>query len=35
MASNRIERISEEVMKALAEAIRAVKDPRVKNGLVL
>jgi ribosome-binding factor A len=34
MASNRIERISEEVMKALAEAIRAVKDPRVKNGLV-
>lgn len=34
MASNRIDRISEEVMKALAEAIRSVKDPRVKNGLV-
>ncbi|WP_283673144.1 30S ribosome-binding factor RbfA [Butyricicoccus sp. Marseille-Q5471] len=34
MASNRIDRISEEVMKALAEAIRTVKDPRVQNGLV-
>lgn len=34
MASTRIDRISEEVMKALAESIRAVKDPRVKNGLV-
>lgn len=34
MASKRIDRISEEVMKALAEAIRASKDPRVKNGLV-
>lgn len=34
MASNRIDRISEEVMKALAESIRSVKDPRVQNGLV-
>lgn len=34
MASNRITRISEEVMRALAEALRAVKDPRVQNGLV-
>lgn len=34
MANNRIDRISEEVMRALAEAIRTVKDPRVKNGLV-
>lgn len=32
--STRIDRISEEVMKALAEAIRSVKDPRVQNGLV-
>ena len=32
--STRIDRISEEVMKALAEAMRAVKDPRVQNGLV-
>ena len=34
MASNRISRISEEVMCALAEALRVVKDPRVQNGLV-
>lgn len=34
MPSNRIDRISEEVMKALAEAVRTVKDPRVQNGLV-
>ena len=26
--STRIDRISEEVMKALAEAMRSVKDPR-------
>ena len=32
--STRIDRISEEVMKALAEAMRSVKDPRVQNGLV-
>ena len=32
--STRIDRISEEVMKALAEAMREVKDPRVQNGLV-
>lgn len=34
MASNRIDRISDEVMRALAEALRSVKDPRVQNGLV-
>ena len=34
MAKNRIDRISEEVMRALAEAIRTVKDPRLQNGLV-
>jgi ribosome-binding factor A len=32
--STRIDRISEEVRKALAEALRAVKDPRVQNGMV-
>jgi len=31
--STRIERISEEVMKALAEAMREVKDPRVQSGM--
>ena len=34
MANNRTRRISEEVMRALADAMRAVKDPRVQNGLV-
>lgn len=34
MANNRTRRISEEVMRALAEAMRAVKDPRAQNGLV-
>lgn len=34
MMSTRIDRISEEVMKALAEAMRSVKDPRVQSGLV-
>ena len=32
--STRIDRISEEVMKALAEALRSVKDPRVQNAMV-
>ncbi len=32
--STRIDRISEEVLKALAEAIRTLKDPRVSSGLV-
>ena len=32
--STRIDRISEEVMKALAEALRSVKDPRVQGGMV-
>lgn len=32
--STRIDRISEEVMKALAESIRTLKDPRVSGGLV-
>ena len=31
--STRIDRISEEVMKALAEAIRSVKDPRVQGAM--
>ena len=34
MASNRIDRISEMVGRALAEAIRQVKDPRVRGALV-
>lgn len=32
--STRIDRISEEVMKALADAIRLVKDPRVQGAMV-
>lgn len=32
--STRIDRISEEVQKAVAEAIRTVKDPRVKDALI-
>lgn len=32
--STRIDRISEEVMKVLAEAIRSVKDPRVQGAMV-
>ena len=32
--STRIDRISEEVMKALAEAMRSVKDPRVQEAMV-
>lgn len=32
--STRIDRISEEVMKALAETIRMVKDPRVQGAMV-
>lgn len=32
--STRIDRISEEVMKALAEALRSVKDPRVQDAMV-
>lgn len=32
--AKRIDRINEEVHKALAELIRTVKDPRVSNGLV-
>ena len=32
--STRIDRISEEVMKALAEALRSVKDPRVQEAMV-
>ena len=32
--STRIDRISEEVMKARAEAIRSVKDPRVQGAMV-
>ena len=32
--STRIDRISEEVMKALAESMRSVKDPRVQEAMV-
>ena len=32
--STRIDRISEEVRKALAEAVRSVKDPRVQNAMI-
>lgn len=32
--STRIDRISEEVQKAVAEAIRTVKDPRVKDAFI-
>lgn len=32
--STRIDRISEEVMKALAEAMRSVRDPRVQEAMV-
>lgn len=32
--SQRIDRISEEVMKAVSESIRDLKDPRTKKGLV-
>ncbi len=32
--SARIDRISEEVMKALAEALREVKDPRIQGKMV-
>lgn len=34
MANNRTPRISEEVMRALAEAIRSVKDPRVSGSMI-
>lgn len=32
--AKRIDRINEEVLKALAELLRTVKDPRMQNGLV-
>jgi len=32
--SNRIDKISEEVMRALSDAIRTLKDPRVSKALV-
>ena len=34
MARNRIDRISEEVHRALSETVRTLKDPRLKSGLV-
>ena len=34
MATNRIDRISEMVGRALAEAIRQVKDPRVRDAFI-
>ena len=34
MATNRINRINEEIQKALAELIRELKDPRVQNTMI-
>jgi ribosome-binding factor A len=34
MASNRINRINEEIQKSLAEALRTVKDPRVSGTMI-
>ena len=34
MASNRINRINEEIQKSLADALRSVKDPRVADALI-
>ena len=34
MASNRINRINEEIQKALAELIRELKDPRVQHTMI-
>ena len=34
MASNRIMRINEEIQKALADALRTVKDPRVSGTMI-
>ena len=34
MASNRINRINEEIQKSLAAALRSVKDPRVAEALI-
>ena len=34
MASNRINRINEEIQKELSSLLRALKDPRVQGGMV-
>ena len=34
MASNRIMRINEEIQKALSDALRTVKDPRVSGTMI-
>ena len=34
MASNRINRINEEIQKALSDALRTVKDPRVSGTMI-
>ena len=34
MASNRINRINEEIQKSLANSLRTVKDPRVADALI-
>ena len=34
MASNRINRINEEIQKSLAASLRSVKDPRVADALI-
>ena len=34
MASNRLNRINEEIQKSLADSLRTVKDPRVADALI-
>ena len=34
MASNRINRINEEIMKELSSLLRTVKDPRVQDTMI-
>jgi len=34
MASNKIERINEEIQRALSALLRGVKDPRVQQGII-
>ena len=34
MASNRVNRINEEIQKSLADALRTVKDPRVSGTMI-
>ena len=34
MASNKLQRINEDIMLALSEILRGIKDPRVNQGLI-